>query len=182
MSSIGVNVTRQTVTNTLRRERLRRQRARKTPLLQKNDFCYREKFAVEIYKKKKISISTKFCSQMRRKMDYLTTITIIWFGENRIPPTSRTRTIRTVSMVEGLSWFGVAFHLPAQEIFTSYKELYTLRNTAKFWKIISATPPEDSVWENFECLFYHHGNRSSGSTGTVSLFSSGLACLPTWIK
>ena len=103
MSSIGVNVTRQTVTNTLRRERLRRQRARKTPLLQKNDFCYREKFAVEIYKKKKISISTKFCGQMRRKMDYLTTITIIWFGENRIPPTSRTRTIRTVSMVEGLS-------------------------------------------------------------------------------
>lgn len=51
MSSIGVNVTRQTVTNTLRSEGLRKYQARRVPLLKKSHLEARKKFAADMLKK-----------------------------------------------------------------------------------------------------------------------------------
>jgi transposase len=51
MASIGVSVTRQTVTNTLQRVALRKYRARKVPLLKKKHLAARKKFATEMLNK-----------------------------------------------------------------------------------------------------------------------------------
>ena len=50
-NSIGVTVTRRTVTSALRREGLCRRRARKTPLPKKKQLCARTQFATEMLNK-----------------------------------------------------------------------------------------------------------------------------------
>lgn len=52
MTSIGVNVTRQTVTTTLRTEGLNRHRAKKTPCLENKHLYVRIQFAIEMLSKK----------------------------------------------------------------------------------------------------------------------------------
>ena len=102
MASIRVNVTRQTVTNAQQREGLRRRRARKSPLLRKKHLCARKQFATEMLKKEdKCYDKIKFCGQiMKQKMNYLATITIMWFGKNRTRPTGRRTLYQRCSMVE----------------------------------------------------------------------------------
>ena len=114
MAAIGVNVTRQTVTITLRKEGLHRHRARKTPLLKKKHLYARKQSATEmLYKEGKQFDNalwldeTKINSFVNFGNNYNH---IVWRELNSPYKTKNTTpTVRS----------GVAFHPLAQEVFTS---------------------------------------------------------------